>query len=323
MLALLLALPASRADDTPKEGKKDPSGQEQYQALLKDFSTRQRDILTEARKVQGEEQQRLLQQYTGLGREFAEKFYKLAEDDPKGPAAADALFWVVQNGAGSPVFAKAADKVAALVGEMPVAELSRRLTVVRGGRPALLDAVLKRAEKDGNDPAAGDLLAWVATTGGSSPAGQKAVDLLVEKHPDHAALERVCQLLGRGGSPESAAMLKRILGKSDKPAVKAAAALALGRNLAAQTDDLGDNPAEAEKAIAEAERYLTMAVEQLGPGGAVRQQAEQELAALKTLKSLRVGKEAPEIKATDLDGKEFKLSDYRGKVVLLDFWGNW
>ena len=36
-----------------------------------------------------------------------------------------------------------------------------------------------------------------------------------------------------------------------------------------------------------------------------------------------MGKEAPEIKGGDLDGKEFKLSDYRGKVVLLDFWGNW
>ena len=25
----------------------------------------------------------------------------------------------------------------------------------------------------------------------------------------------------------------------------------------------------------------------------------------------------------DIDGKRFKLSDYRGKIVVLDFWGNW
>jgi cytochrome oxidase Cu insertion factor (SCO1/SenC/PrrC family) len=38
---------------------------------------------------------------------------------------------------------------------------------------------------------------------------------------------------------------------------------------------------------------------------------------------LAVGKEAPELQGTDQDGKPFKLSEYRGKVVLLDFWGNW
>jgi len=36
-----------------------------------------------------------------------------------------------------------------------------------------------------------------------------------------------------------------------------------------------------------------------------------------------VGHLAPEIEAEDLSGVAFKLSDYRGKVVLLDFWGNW
>ena len=36
-----------------------------------------------------------------------------------------------------------------------------------------------------------------------------------------------------------------------------------------------------------------------------------------------VGEEAPEIVGVDLDGVEFKLSDYRGKVVMLSFYGNW
>jgi peroxiredoxin len=35
---------------------------------------------------------------------------------------------------------------------------------------------------------------------------------------------------------------------------------------------------------------------------------------------LAVGKEAPEIEGEDQEGKKFKLSDYRGKVVLLDLW---
>jgi thiol-disulfide isomerase/thioredoxin len=36
-----------------------------------------------------------------------------------------------------------------------------------------------------------------------------------------------------------------------------------------------------------------------------------------------VGKPAPEVVGADVDGRQFKLSDYRGKVVLLVFWGHW
>ncbi|HCI91164.1 MAG TPA: thiol-disulfide oxidoreductase, partial [Verrucomicrobiales bacterium] len=36
-----------------------------------------------------------------------------------------------------------------------------------------------------------------------------------------------------------------------------------------------------------------------------------------------IGCTAPDIVGKDHDGKEFKLSDYRGKAVLVDFWGIW
>jgi len=38
---------------------------------------------------------------------------------------------------------------------------------------------------------------------------------------------------------------------------------------------------------------------------------------------LQVGLEVPDFDAEDVDGVAFSLSDYRGKVVLLDFWGFW
>jgi len=41
------------------------------------------------------------------------------------------------------------------------------------------------------------------------------------------------------------------------------------------------------------------------------------------VEGLKVGNLAPDIENEDLDGETFKLSDYRGKVVMLDFWGNW
>lgn len=36
-----------------------------------------------------------------------------------------------------------------------------------------------------------------------------------------------------------------------------------------------------------------------------------------------IGNTAPEITGNDLEGKPMKLSEFRGKVVVLDFWGFW
>jgi len=38
---------------------------------------------------------------------------------------------------------------------------------------------------------------------------------------------------------------------------------------------------------------------------------------------LEIGKPAPEIEGPDADGKTIKLSELKGKVVVLDFWGDW
>jgi WD40 repeat protein/thiol-disulfide isomerase/thioredoxin len=54
-----------------------------------------------------------------------------------------------------------------------------------------------------------------------------------------------------------------------------------------------------------------------------RSLGEAAEAALFELRNLAVGKVAPEIEGEDLDGRRFKLTDYRGKVVVLDFWGHW
>ncbi len=39
--------------------------------------------------------------------------------------------------------------------------------------------------------------------------------------------------------------------------------------------------------------------------------------------ALAVGETAPEIVGVNHKGEPMRLSDYRGKVVMLDFWGNW
>jgi len=254
LLAVVLGLSATRgqdAKDDKKDDKKPTTPQEQYAALLKEYRAEQQKIVTEAQKANDEERQKLVEKYYGLGKEFAGRFYKIAEDHSKDRVALDALVWVAQNGTGSPAFLK-------------------------------------------------------------------AVDQLLDKHPDDPAIERVAASLGRNSSPDAAEALKMILAEAAKPQTKATAALSLGRSLAARVDKLGDNPAEADKVAAEAEKYFARGIELSGKDAP--KDVERELTVLRTL---RVGKEAPEIKAEDLDGKEFKLSDYRGKVVLLDFWGNW
>ena len=45
--------------------------------------------------------------------------------------------------------------------------------------------------------------------------------------------------------------------------------------------------------------------------------------ALFAIRHLSVGKVAPDINGEDIDGMKFKLSDYRGKVVMLSYWGHW
>src|SRR5262245_2618422 len=76
------------------------------------------------------------------------------------------------------------------------------------------------------------------------------------------------------------------------------------------------------RAVAEVEAIFERAAQKYGDvkmpfGGTVGDNARTELFALR---HLAVGKEAADIEGLDQDGVRFKLSDYRGKVVLLYFW---
>jgi peroxiredoxin len=78
-----------------------------------------------------------------------------------------------------------------------------------------------------------------------------------------------------------------------------------------QTQFLADGPAHLQLS-----RYVS-------PQAKVKTYGALAEAALFELRNLAVGRPAPDIEGEDVDGRRFKLSDYRGKVIVLTFSGNW
>lgn len=57
--------------------------------------------------------------------------------------------------------------------------------------------------------------------------------------------------------------------------------------------------------------------------GNVISQIEQQVMAQMAMQKIKIGEPAPDIALPDPKGKVRKLSDYKGKLVLIDFWASW
>jgi len=150
----------------------------------------------------------------------------------------------------------------------------------------------------------------------SSPEAEGLFRAVIAKNPDHDAKGTATFMLGRylknqidlvsviKGDPQRAKMIASAFGQ-------AAADAAVKRD-----------PAAMEK---EAESLFEQTEKQYGDvkGGFKETLGKSASAELFELRNLAIGKTAPDIDGTDIDGKPMKLSDYNGKVVLLDFWGDW
>ncbi len=57
--------------------------------------------------------------------------------------------------------------------------------------------------------------------------------------------------------------------------------------------------------------------------GEILKSIDRQAAAKKFQENLKVGVKFPEFSEKDLEGKPFSVANYKGKVVLLDFWATW
>lgn len=76
------------------------------------------------------------------------------------------------------------------------------------------------------------------------------------------------------------------------------------------------NPAEYEKEIVE---YSDKIKSNFNENKAVT----EFLVKMAKLKSVQIGQPAPEFAINSVDGKPLKLSDFKGKYVMIDFWASW
>lgn len=167
------------------------------------------------------------------------------------------------------------------------------------------------------------------------PLDDELVRLVLDQHLADARMGQLCfDLSSRYTEPWAQVLLDAAAAKNPHKDVQGQARFALGmyhRYRAEPSRFGGEKLTDEEEAkrLAEAAKYFTEVAEGYAavatPDGkaTLGDKAAGELVRIKNLPNLKIGKAAPAIVGEDIDGKKLSLGDYRGKVVLLDFWGNW
>ena len=219
---------------------------------------------------------------------------------------------------------------------------------------------LELGENNPKDPIALDALTQVITVeywlnthtshlgwGKDSPQAT-AIAVLLRDHLQSDKLGEACKRVHFGFRLECEMFLRTVRRKSPHREVRAVACLRLAQFLANRRERLDLLPDQPELArryailygkeyvkalqrqgrvevVKEAATLYEEAREKYGDvklpyGGTIGETAQTELF---EIRNLAVGKDAPEIEGVDQDAQRFKLSDYRGKVVLLYFWSEY
>jgi len=210
----------------------------------------------------------------------------------------------------------------------------------------LLELAEKNAKDEGVVP---DALIWVVnySNGADAAKGKERALELLTNHLDDAKVGDLCLRLSYNPSRNGEKLMRTMMAQAALDDSKGKATFGLGQYLKRMAEGirtLKDQP-EMLKTYEEAYGKDAIAHLRAGDPDALDKEAEKlfESAGAKygivkiynrplsemvegelfEIRNLAIGKTAPDIQGDDLDGKAFKLSEYRGKVVVLDFWGNW
>jgi len=189
----------------------------------------------------------------------------------------------------------------------------------REGREFLPEFQALADEFAGTD-AAGNALLWTLRIGiVERAAAQAVVARLMEEHMESELLSALpSELAGRAaviGPAEVQKVLGELVEFSPHKSVQGQALFVLGSQGLESKD-----PAARARSRAALERVVAEFGELENFRGKLGDQAGGMLF---KLDKLQLGMPAPDFEATDENGVKWKLSDYKGKVVLLDFWGYW
>ena len=164
-------------------------------------------------------------------------------------------------------------------------------------------------------------LVWLASnaTNLPEPSGKIGVGALRDLLTTHASspqLEDISYLLGRldyhFGDEEARELLAGVEKKTTSTTVRAWA-------IYARLTPTLDGAAVDSEEFQAAKRELLAAME----GVEDRYLTTDASNKIEVRERFSLGMVAPDIKGVDLDGTAFSLSDYEGKVLFVDFWGDW